>query len=333
MLVKPSCLRTSIFSLRQQQPRHTTQIATQARLNTKSDIIASRQLSSMASSLPDLPPITRLTPAITRILAGNPSKFTLQGTNTYLVGTGPKRILIDTGEGFPVWAERLRQVLQDEKASISTVLLTHWHHDHVGGVKQVKELQPDVEVRKFVSPSGKGEESWGAISDGEVISCEGASLRAVYSPGHTDDHVGFVLEGDGALFAGDNVLGHGTAVFEDLAEYMASLEKMAGAVEGRLYPAHGDWVEDGKAKVKEYIEHRQQREREAVEVLGRTRDDGSKGWGSMEMVKVIYAKYPEALHVPAEGSLRHVLKKLQGEGKVREEGGKWFLAGREEGRL
>lgn len=75
----------------------------------------------MASSLPDLPPISRLTPSIVRIVAGNPSKFTLQGTNTYLVGTGAKRILIDTGEGKPVWAERLRQVLAEEKASIGTV--------------------------------------------------------------------------------------------------------------------------------------------------------------------------------------------------------------------
>ena len=48
---------------------------------------------------------------------------------------------------------------------------------------------------------------------------------------------------------------------------------------------------------------------------------------------MIYAAYPEALHVPAEGSLRHVLKKLQGEGKVKEEGGRWILVGREEGRL
>lgn len=326
MLVKPDCL--TIANRLQQTHRIIIRACVSSSLH-----IASRSSSTMASTLPDLPPISRLTPSIVRIVAGNPSKFTLQGTNTYLVGTGAKRILIDTGEGKPAWAERLRQVLEEEKASISTVLLTHWHHDHVGGVAQVRELQPGVEIRKFVSPSGQGDAAWGAIRDEEVIECEGASLKALYSPGHTDDHVGFVLQGEGALFAGDNVLGHGTAVFEDLAEYMASLKKMAGAVDGRLYPAHGDWVEDGKAKVREYIEHRQQREREAIEVLGRAREDGKQGWTSMELVKVIYAAYPEALHVPAEGSLRHVLKKLQGEGKVKEEGGRWVLNGREEGRL
>lgn len=325
MHVKPGCLTTINCLL---QTRRTI-----TRACVKSRFTPSRPSSNMASSLPDLPPISRLTPSIVRIVAGNPSKFTLQGTNTYLVGTGDKRILIDTGEGKPVWAERLRQVLEEEKASIDTVLLTHWHHDHVGGVAQVRELQPNVQIRKFVSPSGHGDAAWGTIKDEEVIKCEGASLKAVYSPGHTDDHVGFVLEGDGALFAGDNVLGHGTAVFEDLAEYMASLKKMAGAVDGRLYPAHGDWVENGKAKVREYIEHRQQREREVIEVLGRPRDDGKQGWGSMELVKVIYVAYPEALHVPAEGSLKHVLKKLQGEGKVKEEGGRWFLIEKEEGRL
>lgn len=302
----------------------------------------------MTTSLPNLPPITRVSPTTIRILGHNPSKFTLQGTNTYLLGTGPSRILIDTAEGKPEWRDSLAQVLQDEKCSIKTVLLTHWHHDHVGGVQHVRELQGEgVEVKKFVSPSSKsgrheerGAEGWGVIEDGEVFDCEGVRLRAVYSPGHTDDHVGFVLEngsGDGKgddLFAGDNVLGHGTAVFEDLALYMASLEKMRGVVGGRLFPGHGEWVEDGKAKIAEYVEHRRAREREALEVLGRVREDGqAAGWGSMELVKVIYAKYPEALHGPAEGSLRHVLRKLQGEGKVREERGRWFLGGREEGRL
>jgi ribonuclease/clavin/mitogillin len=328
MHIQLRCLITSIVLI---QARFT--IIQASRSLQAHPLFTHRKSSSMASSLPDLPSITRLSPSIVRITGGNPSKFTLQGTNTYLVGTGAKRILIDTGEGKPVWADRLRQVLRDENASIGTVLLTHWHHDHVGGVAQVRELEPSVEVRKHVSPSGQGDSAWGSIADEEVITCEGASLKAVFSPGHTDDHVGFVLQGDGALFAGDNVLGHGTAVFENLAEYMASLKKMAGVVDGRLYPAHGDWVEDGKAKVREYIEHRQQREKEAIEVLSRARDDGEQGWGSMELVKVIYSAYPEALHLPAEGSLKHVLRKLQGEGKVKEERGRWLLAKREEGKL
>lgn len=76
----------------------------------------------MAAQLPDLPPIKRLSDRVIRILGGNPSKFALQGTNTYLIGTGPKRILIDTGEGKPIWPQSLQSVLRDEKAEVERVL-------------------------------------------------------------------------------------------------------------------------------------------------------------------------------------------------------------------
>lgn len=54
-----------------------------------------------ATSLPTLGNLSKLTSYnITRILGLNPGKFTLQGTNTYLLGHDPQElILIDTGEG------------------------------------------------------------------------------------------------------------------------------------------------------------------------------------------------------------------------------------------
>lgn len=277
----------------------------------------------MAAQLPDLPSSKRLSERVIRILGGNPSKFTLQGTNTYLVGTGAKRILIDTGEGRPVWAGSLREVLHDEKAEVERVLLTHWHHDHIDGVPDLRKIAPVAVIHK-----NQPREDWEGIEDGQVFEVEGATLRTLHCPGHTVDHMALVLQEEHAMFTGDNVLGHGTAVFEDLAAYMASLQLMASAPDfsGRAYPGHGEVIEDGPAKVREYYEHRLQREKEALDVMGRKREDVSgEGWRSMEMVKVIYAQYPAALHGPAEGSLRHVLRKLEGEGKVQEAGGKWSL--------
>lgn len=129
------------------------------------------------------------------------------------------------------------------------------------------------------------------------------------------------------MFTADNVLGQGTAVFEDLAAYMNSLDKMQHQFKGRAYPGHGPVLEHGKAKIQEYIKHRQSREDQVIKVMA---DSGSSGdgWGSMQIVKVIYKDYPESLHAPAESGLLQILAKLEKEGKVvkRHETETWSLA-------
>ncbi len=292
--------------------------------------------------LPDLPDITRLSPCVIRILGGNPSKYTLQGTNTYLIGQGSKRILLDTGEGKPAWTESLRKALSDESAVIDRVLLSHWHPDHVGGVKDAKSLPgcADAKVYKSQKDSGKAHVADGQIrdyvpnpeqldiEDGQVFKTDGATLKAFHSPGHTVDHMAFILsEEDNAMFTGDNVLGHGTAVFEDLSAYMDSLERMQSQISSRAYPGHGAVIEDGKGKIKEYIAHRKEREQQILAVLKEKRPEkDGQGWRSMSMVKIIYKDYPEHLHQPAEGSVVHVLKKMEGDGRVkRNVDGTWSL--------
>lgn len=135
----------------------------------------------------------------------------------------------------------------------------------------------------------------------------------------------FVLEEENALFTGDNVLGHGTAVFEDLSAYTRSLEKMESLIDGRAYPGHGDVIENGKSKCREYLSHRKERERQVIGVL---RQEGGRAhsWTSMEIVKVVYKDVPENLHSPAEGGVKQVLEKLKREGRVSSESdGRWRL--------
>ncbi|RWA05102.1 hypothetical protein EKO27_g10003 [Xylaria grammica] len=266
----------------------------------------------MASQLVHLPEVERLSPACIRILAGNPGKFQLQGTNTYLVGTGPERLLIDTGEGKPSWQLALKRVLEEEKATVQSALLTHWHPDHTQGVPQLLQLAPD----------------------GQVFEVEGATLTAVYTPGHTTDHMAFVLGEEDALFTGDNVLGHGTAVFEDLGIYLRSLAKMEKLVSGRAYPGHGPVLPEAPAKIAEYISHRHQRELQVIETLGSAKDassasgdaEAASAWTPMELVKVIYRDVPEELHIPASYGVVLILKKLLAEDKVvPEQGDRWRL--------
>ncbi|MCJ1355403.1 MAG: hypothetical protein MMC33_005394 [Icmadophila ericetorum] len=289
----------------------------------------------MATQLPPLKDIERLSPLVIRILGGNPSKFTLQGTNTYLIGLGPQRLLIDTGQGLPSWKSNLSSILESESCTISTALLTHWHEDHTLGIPSLLSLCPTASIYKHTPTNSQH-----PISHGQVFRTKGATLRAYFCPGHTSDHMAFMLEEEGAMFTGDNVLGHGTAVFEDLGTYMSSLEGMKAEFTtenpGRAYPGHGAVIEDGKQKIGEYTAHRKMREEEVLRELETTSSNvsaaqgrdgqGRRGKTSMELVKVIYRDVPENLHIPAEGGVVQVLRKLEREGKVRRtDGNRWVL--------
>ncbi|KAK2777188.1 hypothetical protein FQN52_003213 [Onygenales sp. PD_12] len=272
-----------------------------------------------AQRFPQLPDVERLSASVIRLLAGNPGKFTLQGTNTYLIGRGAQRILIDTGDGRPSWSAALKSLLAAEKATVKDALLTHWHGDHVGGVMDLLKICPDAQVHKHDPDSSADELD---IADGQVFKVEGASLRAVYTPGHTLDHMAFVLEEENAIFTGDNVLGHGTAVFEDLGEYIVTLEKMHKLGTARAYPGHGAVIEDSGAKIMEYIQHRRQREEEILQVLkfGHAKDSKVEAkpasYSPMDLTAVIYPDVAPELRVSASYGIIQVLSKLEDEGKA-----------------
>lgn len=216
---------------------------------------------------------------------------------------------------------------------IGEALITHWHHDHVGGIKHLLELSPQTTVYKNKPDDGQKD-----IEDGQRFHVEGATLRSVFSPGHTGDHMSLIHEEEDAMFTGDNVLGHGTAAFEDLLTYLKSLEKMRTTFQGRAYPGHGAVIEEGPKKILEYIKHRQQREDQVIQVLKTTRSPEDAGieaseldeWTSMEIVKIIYKNVPESLHIPANGGVVQILRKLEEEDKVVENSktGRWSIKNR-----
>ncbi|KAH8903899.1 metallo-beta-lactamase superfamily protein [Coniochaeta sp. PMI_546] len=284
----------------------------------------------MAVQLAQLPEVERLSPACIRILGGNPGKFTLQGTNTYLLGTGSSRLLVDTGEGRPSWIAALKKTLAEEKATVTKALITHWHHDHVQGIDDLLEYSPSTEVYKNQHQQTPAVCSHN-IADGQKFAVPGATLTAIHTPGHTLDHMSFVFEEEDAMFTGDNVLGHGTAVFEDLGTYLGSLEGMRTLSKGRAYPGHGPVISDGPAKITEYIQHRCQREEQVIQTLRSKRPDvdaaagngDGNAWSPIELVRVIYHDVPETLHPAAAGGVVQILQKLEKEGKVTAEGERW----------
>lgn len=280
-----------------------------------------------------IPRIEQLSARVIRVLGCNPSPMTLQGTNTYIVGTGTKRLLIDTGNpDVPEYVTNLNKVLHDFSIKLDGIILTHWHLDHVGGIADIERdvlKSEKVSLYKFKratedwaeeKPPGS-QSQYEFMEDGAVVSTEGATLKMVYTPGHTDDHMALFLEEEKSIFSGDCVLGEGTAVFEDLYDYMKSLKILLDLRPQKIYPGHGPVINAPIESISYYIDHRNERERQIIQVL----ETEDRPVESMAIVKKIYVDVPELLHAPANKNVLNHLTKLQKEGVVQQDKETWHL--------
>jgi glyoxylase-like metal-dependent hydrolase (beta-lactamase superfamily II) len=227
---------------------------------------------------------------VTRVRANNPSPYTLDGTNTYVV----EGWVVDPGPADDEHAER---VMAAAGGSVDGIVLTHDHPDHSDGAPAVAE-RAGVDVLR---PSG-----------GDRV----GPFEVVATPGHAPDHVSLLW--GRVLFAGDTVLGAGSVFVAPgpgaMAAYLDSLRRLRELDIEVIAPGHGPFVWDPHAKLDEYIEHRLERERRVVAALdagARTRDALiDQAWADVDFDRA------PPLRVAAGVTLDAHLEKLREEGRL-----------------
>ena len=241
---------------------------------------------------------------VQRVIAPNPGPYTGPGTNTWIVEAGPVVAVIDPGPDDENHLAALNARIGD--ATVGVVLVTHSHPDHLPLAERLASAH-HASVQRYPE-----------LGDQDVVRIGTLNVTALHTPGHSADHLCFWLAGDRALFSGDLILGRGSSMITypegDVAAYLRSLDKVAALRPRLLFPGHWDPVEDPQTKIKEYREHRLERE---AQVLAAVR----RGVGTArELTRRVYGDLDDQLRIAAEMTMRAHLRKLVDDGAVRSSG-------------
>ena len=248
-----------------------------------------------------------ISPLVRRIVAPNTGPLTGAGSNTYLVGVD-EIVVVDPG---PDIASHVDAIVGCGGDRIRWIAVTHSHADHAAA------------ATALAARTGAQMLAYGVIDDGYELEATEFRLLAMHTPGHSPDHLCYLLEEERMLFSGDTVIDGSTVVIAppagDMAAYLASLERLS-ARRLRLRtiaPGHGHLIEDPAARLAGYLTHRLEREAAILAAL-------ESGATTVEqLVDAVYVDLHGTLRGAAGQTVHAHLLKLAAEGRVTGADGAW----------
>jgi len=276
----------------------------------------------------------RLSPRVIRVTANNGSMMTGPGTNTYLIGGGPRNewAVIDPG---PRLDSHVEAILAAAPGPIRWIFATHTHSDHSPACEPLKG-RTGATVHGRVADHPQWQDASFApdvtLAGGERFELPApdgltTTLLAIRTPGHASNHVCYLLEEEKLLFTGDHVMQQSTVVINppdgDMAAYIASLRELSQRDLDWLAPGHGFLMANPAHAMQAIVAHRLRREAKVVaslRALGRADTEA--------LLARVYDDVPARLHAMAMRSLTAHLLKLCSDGAAREHDGCWELVER-----
>ena len=261
---------------------------------------------------------------IKKITAPNPSVFTGQGTNTYLIGN--KDItLIDPG---PNIQEHIDEIIKLGDGNIKRIVVTHTHTDHSPAALPISKILNVPMYGKLVD----GDSTWEdetfypdvVLKDLDKIKTEEYILEAIHTPGHASNHLCYLVHDASTLITGDHIMNGSTVVIAppdgSMTEYLDSLKKLEHFKIKFLAPGHGDYLDNPKMVIEWIINHRLTREDKVLQSMQKLIETSIE-----DLLLEVYDDVDPKLHPIALWSLEAHLIRLQERNLVSKKEANWKI--------
>jgi len=272
-----------------------------------------------------------LVSGLSRVVCNNPSPFTFHGTNSYLLG-GDSVAVIDPGPADEDHYAALIDAIGGRK--VSHIIVTHTHMDHSPLARPLAEktgakiyaegphrpARP-LNIGEVNVLDASGDKDFVAdelLTHGDEISGDGWTLKTLFTPGHTANHLAFGWRDTDYLFPGDHVMAWATSIVAPpdgaMADYMKSLDVLLAEPQQTYFPGHGGRLLNAHPFVRALKAHRKMRERAVLEQVQKEQHS------IPDIVAVIYRSVDKKLHGAAGLSVLAHMEDLVTRGLISCEG-------------